>query len=126
MRKIKCPKCGAEGFGPYVKTTRNRSGGNTYHKYYYFAHKVGSKVKWCYIKKAVAEKLYRELPNQQTKNEAENLDFPEKKMRHVRCIKCGNLDQSQHPPFCEALKSFLLWNLEELRYCELYRRCPRR
>jgi len=31
LKENVCPKCGKPGHGPYIKITRNRSGGNTYH-----------------------------------------------------------------------------------------------
>lgn len=46
-----CPRCGQPGSGPYARWVRN-SRGKRYEPYYYFAHRQGKKIKWCYIGKA--------------------------------------------------------------------------
>jgi hypothetical protein len=50
MRKAKklCPKCGLEGSGPYKRWVLN-SRKTRYEPYYYFAHKHGKGIGWCYL-----------------------------------------------------------------------------
>jgi hypothetical protein len=46
----KCPRCGKHGSGPYTRWVRN-SQGKRYEPYLYFAHREGSRLKWCYLGK---------------------------------------------------------------------------
>lgn len=57
-----CPRCQKPGSGPYGRWVRNSSG-RLYSPYYYFAHRINSKIKWCYISKA----LIKELDNDNVK-----------------------------------------------------------
>jgi len=49
-KKKLCPRCGAEGTGPYSRYVLN-SRKRRYEPYKYFAHRVGGKIKWCYLGK---------------------------------------------------------------------------
>jgi len=111
-----CPVCGKPGHGPYVKTTRNRTGGKVYHKYAYMAHKVrgadGSvKTRWCYIGEALAEENRRELPNRGKKiSQRLPNQTPEATGKSVgretTCLRCRHFTTLDRP-FCEWLQSFL-------------------
>ena len=46
-RKL-CPRCQRPGSGPYARWVLN-SIKKRYEPYYYFAHKHGKKIKWCYL-----------------------------------------------------------------------------
>jgi len=60
LKKIKelkvCPKCGEKGSGLYRKWVLNAYK-KKYYPYYYFAHSRHGKIKWCYIKKGIAERI---------------------------------------------------------------------
>jgi hypothetical protein len=67
----KCPRCGQPGSGPYSRWVRN-SQGKRYEPYLYFAHREGSRVRWCYLGKA-------KLDNKggaQLSNKTEQLEAP--------------------------------------------------
>jgi hypothetical protein len=68
-----CPKCGLEGSGPYKRWVLN-SRKTRYEPYYYFAHKHGKGIGWCYLGR---------LSN---KSEEDH-----------RCVDCANLTEDN---FC--------------------------
>lgn len=45
-----CPRCGKPGSGPYSRWVRNGRG-KRYEPYFYFAHREGGKLRWCYLGK---------------------------------------------------------------------------
>ncbi len=55
VTKVKCPKCGVNGTKILRMTScgkcSNCKDGPSHVPYYYVAHRVGKKVKWCYIGK---------------------------------------------------------------------------
>ena len=53
---IQCPRCGVLGSGPHAKWVLNTRKVR-YEPYYYMAHSVDRKVKWCYIPRDVADNL---------------------------------------------------------------------
>lgn len=112
MRKKqkKCPRCVKRGSGPYVKMTRNRAGGNLYHKYAYFMHKIEKaddsvKTKWCYIGEALAEKTCDGLPNREKEL---RVNIPKKlpSQQEIDCRRCKYLTTVDGRLFYEWLKSF--------------------
>jgi len=57
MRKERkrCPKCHEMGSGPFLKPVWPQRSKRIYH-YWYFAHRRGDKLKWCYIGKRSKER----------------------------------------------------------------------
>lgn len=57
--KSKCPVCGKEGYGPYVKKVyrKLKNGQRKTYEYEYFAHKTERGIKWCYIGRRRAKGL---------------------------------------------------------------------
>ena len=47
-KKKICPRCGAVGTGPYARWVLNGVK-KRYQPFYYFAHKHGKKISWCYL-----------------------------------------------------------------------------
>lgn len=112
-----CPRCGRPGYGPYLKRTRNRPGGNEYHKYAYFAHEVekpdgSTKRKWCYLGVPQPKEPTEELPNHREKAPGRLPNpAPRAKGRRSRlekgCRRCKHFTTLDARPFCKWLQSFL-------------------
>jgi hypothetical protein len=75
-----CPKCGLEGSGPYKRWVLN-SRKTRYEPYYYFAHKHGKGIGWCYLGR---------LSN---KSEEDH-----------RCVDCANLTEDN---FCVWQQAYI-------------------
>lgn len=53
-RKHVCPRCGHEGYGPYSRWVLNAKK-QKYEPYFYFAHKHGKQISWCYIPRSMLD-----------------------------------------------------------------------
>lgn len=95
--KKKCPSCGASGSGPYSRWVRN-SRGKRYEPYWYFAHRKGSRLHWCYLGRESGKKL----DNQQGKT-SEQLS----NKRRKSCRRCRHFTTLDGRPFCSKLQGFL-------------------
>lgn len=78
-RKL-CPKCGLPGTGPYPRWVLNNKK-KRYEPFYYFAHKHGKQISWCYLGR-----------------------FPEKLDNLHMCIECACLGKDD---FCEWQGAFI-------------------
>lgn len=62
LQMFKCPRCGKPGSGLHKKWVLNGQG-IRYEPYYWVAHSIsgrkGYSVKWCYIRKKIAEAILK-------------------------------------------------------------------
>ncbi|MBA7540225.1 hypothetical protein ES705_32519 [subsurface metagenome] len=65
LKGTKCPRCGKLGSGLHPKWVLNAQG-KKYFPYYWYAHSIIKKgekfIKWCYIKKKLANEILAKQP----------------------------------------------------------------
>jgi len=75
----RCPKCHEMGSGPFLKPVWNQRRKRIYH-YWYFAHRHGDKLKWCYIGKGSKER--------EEEREEEEAEVGRIVVKERRCLVC--------------------------------------
>jgi len=106
--KKRCPRCKAEGSGPYARWVLNNRK-QRYEPYSYFAHKDGKRIRWCYLGREYGKQLSNRDPS--LRKSSSN---PQRK----GCRRCRHLTVLDDRPFCRHLQGFLAPSMKsQLRDC---------